>query len=106
MKKLIRYREPLFAFLESIPKGRITTYAIAARFIDLKNPRNIGWILRQNRDPDKIPCYKVIKSDGTLAKGYKFGGLEEQKKRLESERILFDSKGKVRNFKNLVFGNK
>jgi len=89
--KLATFIDRVFEFLKTIPKGRVVTYGIVARHCHVPSARNVGWILKQNTDPDKIPCYKVVRSDGRLAKGYKFGGPEEQKKRLIAEGIKFDS---------------
>ena len=102
MNKLKNYIKPLFIFLNSLPRGKITTYSIAAKAIGLRNPRNIGWLLKQNNDPDNIPCYKVVRSNGSLAIGYKFGGMEEQRKRLEQEGIIFNQNNTITDFKKLI----
>ncbi len=67
----------------------MVSYGEIAKKFGIKNPRNVGWILRQNDKPDEIPCYKVVRSDGRLAKGYKFGGMAAQKKRLMAEGFKF-----------------
>lgn len=103
-KKLSNYIDPLFAFLRTLPKGKVTTYSIAAKYIGLKNLRNIGWLLRQNIDPDTVPCFKVVLSNGKLSSGYKFGGKEEQRRRLESEGIIFDKNGSILNFEQRRMG--
>lgn len=77
-----------------MPKGEVVTYKQLARSCGVSNPRHIGWILQQNTDPDFVPCYKVIRSDGRLSRGYKFGGAKEQKRRLLAEGVSFDSSGK------------
>jgi len=100
--KLSIFIEPVFSFLKTIPMGMVATYSLVAKEVGLKSPRNIGWILKQNNTPDIIPCYKVVRSNGKLAEGYKFGGKEEQQRRLENEGIRFNEKGKIINFKNLV----
>jgi len=102
MNKLLNFVNPLFSFLKTIPRGKVTTYSNAAKIIGLKNPRNVGWILKQNTDQDGIPCYKVVMSNGRLARGYKFGGEKIQKEKLENDGIVFDSKNRMIDFKNLV----
>lgn len=66
--------------LKKIPKGKVTTYGILAKKFKT-SPRAVGQIMRSNPIPDKCPCYKVIKSDGTLG-GYsgKTKGKELQRK--------------------------
>ncbi|MFA6252287.1 MAG: MGMT family protein [Candidatus Paceibacterota bacterium] len=102
MSKLLNFVNPLFSFLKTIPRGRVTTYSNAAKRIGLKNPRNVSWILKQNTDRNSVPCYKVVMSNGKLAKGYKFGGEKIQKERLENDGIIFDSKNRIIDFENLV----
>ena len=36
---------------------------------------------------EKYPCYKVVNAKGQLASAFVFGGIEEQKRRLEAEGI-------------------
>ncbi|MFT4326963.1 MAG: MGMT family protein, partial [Candidatus Woesearchaeota archaeon] len=50
--------------------------------------RAVGQILKRNPDNTKIPCHRVIRSDLQLS-GYAFGGKDVQKKKLESEGLIF-----------------
>jgi len=77
-----------------IPKGKITTYGEISRFLNLNNPRIVGFALHTNTDPVKYRCHRVVKKDGVLASGYVFGGEKVQKRKLEQEGIKFKS-GKV-----------
>jgi len=81
--------EKIFDLLKQIPKGKVTTYKALAIKAGIKNPRQIGRIIHTNEHPEIYPCHRVVKSDGTLALGYKFGGREDQKKRLTDERVKF-----------------
>lgn len=92
--KLNKYVRLVFDYLKTISKGEITTYKKIAQRFGIANARNVGWILQQNTKPNSIPCYKVTRSDGSLAKGYKFGGLSAQRKRLEKEGVKFKKSGK------------
>jgi methylated-DNA-protein-cysteine methyltransferase-like protein len=91
MSGLNRYVSRVFKYLQSLPKGKMTTYGAIAKKFGIPNPRNVGWILQQNNDPDKVPCYKVVRADGRLANGYKFGGPSAQKKRLLSDGVDFQT---------------
>lgn len=93
--KLIIYINPVFELLSAIPRGSVVTYGAVAKSCGIANARNVSWILRQNTEPDRIPCYKVIRSDGSLASGYKFGGPKEQQRRLTAEGVIFTDNGKV-----------
>lgn len=93
--RLSFFVKPVFEFLKKIPKGKVVTYGMVAKYCGVSNPRNVGWILQQNVLRKKIPCYKVISVTGHLATGYKFGGQSEQKKRLIADGIKFDACGKI-----------
>ncbi|KKS98243.1 MAG: methylated-DNA-protein-cysteine methyltransferase, methylated-DNA-protein-cysteine methyltransferase related protein [Candidatus Gottesmanbacteria bacterium GW2011_GWA2_43_14] len=92
-------KDKVFILLKKIPVGKVTTYKALAKKAGLGNPRQVGKIIHGNNHPEIYPCHRVVKSDGTLASGYKFGGLAGQKKRLLSEGITF-SKNKIDLSKN------
>ncbi|RLJ08350.1 MAG: hypothetical protein DRP13_02535 [Candidatus Aenigmatarchaeota archaeon] len=85
------FPEKVFSLLAQIPPSKVTTYAELARAAGRpKAWRWVGRILSQNSEPDKYPCYKVVKSDGTLG-GYS-RGLNEKMRRLEKEGIKTKNK--------------
>lgn len=87
--------EKIYKVVASIPKGKVLTYKKIAKSVGIKNPRLVGFYLHKNIDPKTIPCHRVIKSDGTLASGYAFGGKTKQKEILEKEGIKFLENGKI-----------
>lgn len=84
----------IYKIVSLIPKGKVSTYKQIAKLAGANNPRLVGFYLHKNLDPEKIPCHRVIKSNGTLALGYAFGGMKKQKELLEKEGIKFN-KNKV-----------
>lgn len=81
-------KEKVYKYLQSIPKGKVVTYGMIAEYLGNKKlSRVVGNILHSNEDGDKYPCYKVVNAKGQLSSNYKFGGIKEQKKRLESDGI-------------------
>lgn len=67
------------AVVAHIPRGSVLTYAqVARRAGSPRAYRAVGNILHRNHDP-RIPCHRVIRSDGTPG-GYNRG--EKQKERL------------------------
>jgi alkylated DNA nucleotide flippase Atl1 len=80
--------EKLIHALKLIPKGQITTYKILGEKFNI-HPRHVGRILHGNDYPDTYPCYKVVKSDGSIASGYAAGGPSEQIKRLKADNVPF-----------------
>ncbi|MBP0958014.1 MAG: MGMT family protein [Oscillospiraceae bacterium] len=81
-------KERVFEFLLTIPKGKVVTYGQIAEYLGNKRAaRAVGNILHYNPDENKYPCYKVVDSKGNLSKSFAFGGIENQKKKLETEGI-------------------
>ncbi len=82
-------KQKVYAYLLTIPKGKVVTYGqIAESLGNKKLARVVGNILHVNPDPDRYPCYKVVSAQGKLAAHFGFGGIEEQKRRLEADGII------------------
>lgn len=80
----------IYKLVEQIPHGKVTTYGEISNYLKLQNPRIVGFALHQNKNPDKVPCHRVVNRRGQTAKGYAFGGLGVQRKLLEAEGIVFN----------------
>lgn len=87
--------EKVYQVVKKIPKGKVLTYKQVALMSGVNNPRTVGFALHANKNPEKIPCHRVIKVDGTLAKGYAFGEIRKQKEELKNEGVHFLSSEKV-----------
>lgn len=58
------FKQKVFNIVRKIPKGKVLTYKeVAARAGSPNASRAVGSILKTNFDP-KIPCHRVIRSDG------------------------------------------
>ena len=82
------FSQSVYEYLRTIPKGKVVTYGQVARAIG--NPhgaRAVGNALHANPNPDYYPCYKVVNSNGKLAKHFSLG-ITEQRKRLEKDGIV------------------
>lgn len=67
------FKEKVYAVVRRIPRGDVLTYKDVARRAGCPRAyRAVGNILNKNRDP-KIPCHRVIRSDGKVG-GYNRGG--------------------------------
>lgn len=83
----------MYSALLLIPRGKVTTYKLLAEHIDCKSSQAIGQALTRNENAPKIPCHRVIKTDGKLG-GYA-EGQEMKKEILASEGVFFDSDGTI-----------
>ena len=80
----------VYEFVKRIPQGKVATYRqIALRLGNRNFARAVGNILHGNPDPEHIPCHRVVNSQGRLARSYAFGGIEAQRRLLESEGVVF-----------------
>ena len=79
---------PLYLLLQEIPPGKVATYGqLAEKLGNRKLARVVGNLLHRNPDGSLFPCYKVVSGKGRLSAAYAFGGIQEQKRRLEAEGI-------------------
>lgn len=92
--------DSVLEIIKNIPAGKVTTYGAIGKAMDI-SPRQVGRILHKNPDPNKYPCHRVVRSDGTIAAGYAFGGRSEQIKKLISEGVKFE-KGKICNLEKYI----
>lgn len=76
----------VYNILGRIPKGSVTTYGAIGKKLSL-NPRYVGFILSRNEHPEKYPCYKVVKSDGSIG-GYTIGENNNRKTSQQKKRKL------------------
>lgn len=89
-------KEKVYAYLKTIPKGRVTTYGQIAAYLGNKHlARVVGNILHNNPDPTNFPCHRVVNSKGQLATHFVFGGAEAQQKLLEQEGIVLEPDGTI-----------
>jgi methylated-DNA-[protein]-cysteine S-methyltransferase len=80
------FSEKVYEVVNKIPKGKVLTYKeVAKKAGNEKASRAVGNILHKNLNP-KIPCHRVIRSDGKLG-GYNRGG-EMKKEILRKEGII------------------
>jgi O-6-methylguanine DNA methyltransferase len=85
--------DSVFSFLKSIPCGKVSTYARIAKTVGT-HPRVVASILRNNKNPNTIPCYKVVMSDGLIGGYSGNGGVREKIRRLRSDGVTVKN-GKV-----------
>ena len=81
-----KFQLKVWKFLKSIPKGKVKTYKQVA--IGIKRPRSARAVANacaKNPYAPKVPCHRVIRSDGTLGGFSSPGGTKKKMKLLENE---------------------
>lgn len=80
----MKFKDKVYKVVSKIPKGQTMSYAEVAKAAGSpKAYRAVGNIMHNNPDTTKVPCHRVIKSDGT-AGGYA-GGTKKKIALLEKE---------------------
>ena len=80
--------EPVYKLVRTIPRGKVTTYGEIAKKL-MMSPRVVGYALHLNPYEGDVPCHRVVNREGRIAPNFAFGGLDIQKKLLESEGVNF-----------------
>ena len=93
-------KERVFEEVKKIPKGETRTYKQLAIRCNISQ-RAVARILSKNPSPIKIPCHRVIRSDGKPG-GYTFKGKrnDKMKEKLLREEGVEIKKGKILNSKD------
>ncbi len=80
------FSEKVLQLTKKIPKGKLTTYSEIARALGKpRASRAVGNVLNKNECPDIVPCYRVVRSDGSVG-GYS-SGAEQKVGRLRKDGI-------------------
>ncbi len=83
-------REQVYKILKTIPAGKVVTYGQLAKLAgNPKAARAIGLYMRTNPDAPKTPCHRVVASDGSLHGYSGSGGVEQKRKMLIAEGVVF-----------------
>jgi methylated-DNA-[protein]-cysteine S-methyltransferase len=91
--KGMSFNQRVWAVCARVPRGKVTTYAAIARKLGTQAYRAVGNAMNKNPYAPKVPCHRVVGSDGSLT-GFA-GGLEKKKRLLRSEGVAF-ANGKVK----------
>ncbi len=90
-----------YYLVRQIPAGRVSTYGAVAKALGNKGyARAVGKFMNKNPDADTMPCFKIVKSDGSLGG---FGlGIDDKIRRLNKDGITVKN-GIIVNFEKVFF---
>ena len=84
-----KFQLKVWKYLKKIPRGQVRTYSEVAKAINKpKSVRAVANAVGKNPYAPKIPCHRVIRSDGSLGGYSGKGGINTKRKLLKSEGIL------------------
>ncbi|MBF6614159.1 MAG: methylated-DNA--[protein]-cysteine S-methyltransferase [Chloroflexi bacterium] len=82
------FRERVWAFVRSVPAGKVVTYGQVAAMIGVPyGARAVGTVLYNTPPSAHVPCQRVVNRWGRLAPTYSWGGFEQHKLELESDNV-------------------
>ena len=85
-----KFQLKVWRYLMKIPKGKTKTYLEIAKAIGKPSAfRAVANAVGKNPFPPKIPCHRVIRSDGSMGGYSGKGGIKKKKILLQSEGITF-----------------
>ena len=91
------FYEECYNILKKVPKGKVTTYKNIARALNSKAYRAVGTAMNKNPYAPKVPCHRVVNSDGKVGKFAH--GMAKKVKMLRSEGVdVVDGKIDLKKF--------
>lgn len=91
-----------YDLVAQVPSGMVTTYgAVAEALGDIVASRFVGLAMSRNDDIVRVPCRRVVQSDGSVG-GYTGGGPRKKTRLLRAEGIEI-KRNKVQNLEDVLF---
>jgi methylated-DNA-[protein]-cysteine S-methyltransferase len=91
--------------MATIPRGKVTTYRFIAKKLKTNAYRAVGNACRNNPYAPRVPCHRVVKSDGTIGgfAGKTSGKTVQKKVELLRREGVQVKDGKIVNFEKVLF---
>ena len=84
-----KFQLKVWKYLKTIPRGKVKTYKQVA--IGIKSPKSARAVANAcaiNPYAPKIPCHRVIRSNGAIGGYSGKGGIKQKLKLLRSEKVM------------------
>ncbi len=95
-----KFEDKVYKLCKKVPKGKVTTYEEIGDKIGIKGYRAVGMALNKNPFAPKVPCHRVVGSDGNLV-GFA-SGLKKKAEMLRKEGINIKNT-KIADFEKVLF---
>ena len=80
--------EQVYAVVQKIPLGRVTSYGAIARYLGHpQNARMVGYAMNASHHRPELPAHRVVNRNGLLSGKHHFPGSKLMQQLLESEGI-------------------
>jgi deoxyribonuclease V len=95
--------EETYRMLRQVPEGRVTSYgALAEALGAIEASRLVGHYMAVNPYAPKVPCHRVVHSDGRIGRFSSPRGVEQKIELLAKEGVRVDN-GRIVDFEKVVF---
>ena len=64
--KTLTFSERCYLLLRKVPRDKVTTYKAIAKALNTKAYRAVGNAMNKNPYAPKVPCHRVVKSNGDV----------------------------------------
>ena len=106
-QRVTEFEQQVYEICSKVPKGSVTSYKKIAHAMRTKAYRAVGAALKNNPYAPKVPCHRVVASDGTLG-GFQ-GSTNIKGKALKKKLLMLTEegveieKGKIKEFEKICF---
>ena len=84
-----KFEQKVWNYLKTIQKGKVKTYKqVAIAIKSPKSARAVANACAKNRYAPKIPCHRVIRSNGSIGGYSGRGGINQKLRLLRSEKVI------------------
>lgn len=82
--------EDVYSIVARIPRGKVLTYGAVARLSgNARAARAVGMAMKHNTDMKKVPCHRVVASDGSMCGYSGKDGVDGKIRLLQREGVRF-----------------
>ena len=93
------FQQKVWALIQKVPKGKVTTYKAIAEKLGTKAYRAVGQACNKNPYWPQVPCHRVVCADGSV--GGFARGVKEKIALLKKEKV-FVHENCIKNFKHTL----
>jgi len=84
------FKDRVYTIARHIPKGKVATYGQIAKLAGSPGGgRAVGSLMKTNPFAPRVPCHRVVASDGSLTGFSAPGGIKKKKALLKAEGVVF-----------------
>ena len=98
----MNFNERVWQLLSRIPRGKVTTYKIIAHKLGTRAYRAVGMACARNPNAPKVPCHRVVNSNGEVGNYSGNGGVKRKTLLLQKEGISIND-NIVQNYEKVLY---